>query len=179
MQDVPDEALLMAGDGRSFETFYLRHVDAALSYFARRVRDPEVAADLTAETFAAALEGQRRFRPDRGSALAWFYGIAGHQYAQWRRRGAVAERARRRLAMERIALTPTDADRIAALADELTVVALIEELPADQRSAVRARVLEDRGYSAIADDAGTSEASVRKRVSRGLAALRERIGDGR
>src|SRR4051812_43911602 len=115
MTGTPDEALLAAGDGRSFETFYLRHVDAILSYFARRVHDPEVAADLTAETFAAALEGQRRFRPERGSAIAWLYGIAGHQLSQYRRRGAVAERARRRLGMERIVLSPRDAEHIERL----------------------------------------------------------------
>jgi DNA-directed RNA polymerase specialized sigma24 family protein len=37
-------------------------------------------------------------------------------------------------------------------------------------------VLEDRGYGEIAVASDTSEAVVRKRVSRGLGALRGRIG---
>jgi RNA polymerase sigma-70 factor (ECF subfamily) len=46
----------------------------------------------------------------------------------------------------------------------------------DQRVAVQAHVVEDREYGEIAHDLNVSEAVVRKRVSRGLAALRERIG---
>ena len=42
-----------------------------LAYFRRRVGDAELAADLTAETFAAALEGRRRFAPERGPAAGW------------------------------------------------------------------------------------------------------------
>lgn len=63
-----DEVLLAARDAASFETFYLRHVEALLVYFARRTGDPELAADLTAETFAAALAARRRLKPARGSA---------------------------------------------------------------------------------------------------------------
>ena len=45
-------------------------------------------------------------------------------------------------------------------------------LPADEAHAVDAHVLHDRAYADIARDAGTSEAAVRKRVSRGLARMR-------
>jgi Sigma-70 region 2 len=41
--------------------------------------DPELDADLTAETFASALEGVDRFDPARGSAVNWLFGIARHQ----------------------------------------------------------------------------------------------------
>src|SRR5215218_648685 len=50
-----DAELLSATDTRSFELFYRRNFEALLGFFARRTRDPELAADLTAETFAAAL----------------------------------------------------------------------------------------------------------------------------
>ena len=65
------------------------------------------------------------------------------------------------------------------LADEVTVVELLEDLPAEQRSAVRARLLDDRAYGEIAVAEGVSEAAIRQRVSRGLASLRERIGGER
>jgi DNA-directed RNA polymerase specialized sigma24 family protein len=42
----------------------------------RRTRDAELAADLTAETFAAALAARARFDPGRGSASAWLFGLA-------------------------------------------------------------------------------------------------------
>ena len=57
-----DEDLLLSGDAEDFGLFYDRYIDMLLGYFARRAGDPEVAADLTAETFAAALASRRRFR---------------------------------------------------------------------------------------------------------------------
>jgi DNA-directed RNA polymerase specialized sigma24 family protein len=48
-------------------------------------------------------------------------------------------------------------------------------LPADQRAAVEAQVLHELDYAQIAFAAGASEVVVRKRVSRGLSRLRERL----
>jgi RNA polymerase sigma-70 factor (ECF subfamily) len=55
------------------------------------------------------------------------------------------------------------------------VAELLASLPADQRQAVRARVLEDRSYEEIAAALATSPLVVRKRVSRGLARLRTEL----
>ncbi|MDE3129928.1 MAG: sigma-70 region 4 domain-containing protein [Acidobacteriota bacterium] len=53
---------------------------------------------------------------------------------------------------------------------------LIQSLPADQRDAVNARFVNDSDYREIADKLGISEQVARKRVSRGLAALRRWMG---
>src|ERR1044071_7140528 len=119
--DVCDDELLAGQDVASFALFYRRHVDAMLGFFSRRTRDAELAADLTAETFAAALTARRRYRPDKGSAGAWLYGIAMKKLADAQRRGYVERRARRRLGMERIELTDADIARIDALAGDHTV----------------------------------------------------------
>ena|SRR5690348_7720234 len=171
-----DEDLLVAMDPASFEEFYLRHVDNLLGFFARRTRDAELAADLTAETFAAALAARRRFRPQKGSAGAWLYGIALKKLADAQRKGYAEDRARRRLGMERIELTDADIARIESLAGDRTASLLVEELSADQRDAVVAHVVRERSYEEIAGELGTSEAVVCKRVSRGLAVVRRRMG---
>ena len=49
---------------------------------------------------------------------------------------------------------------------------LLDRLPSEQRDAVRARVIEGRGYDEIAADLSCSPSLVRKRVSRGLLRLR-------
>lgn len=170
-----DEDLLLSGDPEDFGRFYDRYVDMLLGYFARRVTDPEVAADLTAETFAAALVARRRFRRAATPAVAWLFGIAQHKLTDYRRRGAAEDRMRRRLGMERLPVADDDAEMIALLGRD-AAWQLIDELPPDQREAVRAHVLDDRAYGEIALAADTSEAVVRKRVSRGLGALRQRIG---
>jgi RNA polymerase sigma factor (sigma-70 family) len=171
-----DEELLTGRDPDSFELFYTRHVEGVLGFFARRTRNAELAADLTAETFAAALAGRRRFRPQSGAASAWLFGIAMKKLADAQRRGYAERRACRRLGMERLELSDDDIARIDALGGSATASALLELLGADQRDAIRAHVLEERSYAEIAAREHVSEAVVRKRVSRGLAAVRARMG---
>jgi RNA polymerase sigma-70 factor, ECF subfamily len=171
-----DEDLLAGRDPASFELFYTRHVDGVLGFFARRTRDAELAADLTAETFAAALVGRRRFRAQAGAASAWLFGIAMNKLADAQRRGYAERRACRRLGMERLELSDEDIARIDALGEDSTAGALLELLADDQRRAVHAHVVEERSYAEIAAREHVSEAVVRKRVSRGLAAVRARMG---
>ena len=170
-----DEDLLLSGDPEDFGQFYDRYIDMLLGYFARRVHEPEVAADLTAETFAAALASRRRFRRASTPAVAWLFGIAQHKLTDYRRRGAAEDRMRRRLGIQRVPVGDDDRELIAMLGRD-AAWQMIDELPPDQREAVRAHVLDDRSYEEIATAAHTSEAVVRKRVSRGLGALRARMG---
>jgi RNA polymerase sigma-70 factor (ECF subfamily) len=60
-----------------------------------------------------------------------------------------------------------------AAGDEATLA--LAELPAEQRHAIEARVIAERDYADIASELRCSEAVVRKRVSRGLRALRTRL----
>lgn len=173
---LSDEELLASRELGSFAVFYRAHVDDLLGFFCRRTRDAELAADLTAETFAAALAGRRRFRPEAGSATAWLYGIASNQLAYAQRRATAERRARRRLGIERIELLDADIERINTLGESTSARAWLQRLAPDQRDAITAHVIHERGYEEIAEAAHTSEAVVRKRVSRGLAAVRQRMG---
>jgi RNA polymerase sigma factor (sigma-70 family) len=173
--EAPDEALLAQTRSQptAFGAFYRRHEDRMLSYFLARVGDPEVAADLTAETFAAALASAHRFKPRREPAAAWLFGIAGNTLAMSRRRGRVEARVRARLGMAPLELSDDAIERIAEL--DHVALALVNDLPADQQEAVRARVIDERDYADIAKDMRCSEAVVRKRVSRGLKAMRTHL----
>jgi RNA polymerase sigma factor (sigma-70 family) len=178
-REPSDEDLLVDGGLVSFEIFYRRHERAVLAYFARRAPRAEVAADLASETWAALLASREKFAPERGSALAWLFGIAGKRLAAFHRRGAVEDRARRRLAMERVELGEDDIAHIERLRDDVTIMDIVEELPSDEAAAVRARFGAGRAYQAIAGELGISEPAARKRVSRGLARLRRRLEDER
>jgi RNA polymerase sigma factor (sigma-70 family) len=177
--DRDDDALLVAAadDPDAFARFYRRHVGGVIAYFRRGTGDAELAADLTAETFAAALAGRRRFAPERGPAAAWLYGIARRQLVTLHRRGHVERRARRRMGMARIELTDEMLERVEAIADaeRARVEVALAALPDDQRAAVRARVLDGQEYDEIAAAHDVSEPTARQRVSRGLAALRTRL----
>src|SRR3954452_7737503 len=176
-----DDELLAAAraEPEAFAVFYRRHVGPLLAYFARRTWDAELAADLTAETFAAALHGSHRHRADKGPAAAWLYGIARRQLTHAAHKGAVEDRARRKLGMSPLTLTDEAIERVEALATADASAEILHEglaaLPPDQREAVLARVLEEREYAEIATSARLSESAIRKRVSRGLAGLRQRL----
>jgi DNA-directed RNA polymerase specialized sigma24 family protein len=67
----PDDAALLAGTDshpESFATFYRRYERLVLAYLVRRTRDPELAADLCAEVFAAVLGASSRYRPEAPTA---------------------------------------------------------------------------------------------------------------
>jgi RNA polymerase sigma-70 factor (ECF subfamily) len=176
MQLATDDQLLVAADrdGAAFTAFYLRYERAMLAFFLRRTHDAELAADLTAEVFAAVLLACRRYRPGGAPASAWLFGIAQNKLADSRRRGRVQDEARRRLRMAPLVLDDDDVRRIEACAG---ADALLDALPADEREAVRARVLHEQSYEEIAIRLECSQAVVRKRVSRGLARLRDHLGE--
>jgi RNA polymerase sigma-70 factor (ECF subfamily) len=77
--------------------------------------------------------------------------------------------------MQRLELGEADLDELERLVEEPIAVALLSELPAEQRDAVRGRILLQRSYRQLARETGLPEATLRKRVSRGLATLRLRL----
>jgi RNA polymerase sigma-70 factor (ECF subfamily) len=169
------ELLVASRAGRGgFEAFFCRHREAVLAFHAQRVRDSELAADLMAETFAAALIAVHdRERPIPGTPVAWLFTIAHRKLIDGYRRGQVEDGARRRLPLDPVVLEDSDIERIAEIANDTDVIAeLARQLPVDQFEALRGRVLDDREYADLAGEAGCSPAVVRMRVSRALETLR-------
>jgi RNA polymerase sigma-70 factor (ECF subfamily) len=108
--------------------------------------------------------------------VAWLYGIARRLLHRAQRRGAVEDTARRRLGMTPLALSDAALERIEHVAgSEVAIAEALAALPEDQRAAVTARVVDERGYDEIAARARTSQSVIRKRVSRGLAGMRTRL----
>ena len=168
-----DELLaLTARRPEAFAVFYRRHERMVLGYLMRRLGNAELAADLTAETFAAALIGVRRFDPGRGPASAWILGIARNKLRRALEKRRVEDRARRGLGMSPIVLEEEALARIERIGAEERAAALLDMLPADQAQAVHARIVEERPYKLIAAEVRCSESVIRQRVSRGLATLR-------
>ncbi len=164
-----------AGDHDAFGVLYERRHELVLAFLLKRTRDPEVAMDLMAETFAAALVALAGRPPAiAGSAAPWLLTIARNALVDSYRRGSVEGAARRRLALEPVQISDSDVERVLRVAAETDLLLrLSEELPADQFDALRAHVLDERGYDEIARELACSPAVVRKRVSRAIATLRQ------
>jgi RNA polymerase sigma factor (sigma-70 family) len=171
-----DLAAATASDPAAFGELYRRHERSVLAYFLRRSASPEVAADLTAETFASALASIDGYDPERGEFPAWLFGIARHVLARSLEHGRVEDIARQRLGMATIYLDDEAVERIEALTSaDGRVLELLGELPEPIREAVSGRVLEEREYRELAESLLCSQSLVRQRVKRGLARLRDRL----
>jgi len=168
---------LTASDPEAFGVFYERFEAQILGFFWRATRRADIAADLTAEVFAAALESAGAFRAESGSARGWLFGIARHELADTWERGRVEDRARRRMQVAPLALTDEALERVEEVASRASrdALQLLDSLPEDQRLAVGGRVLHGLDYAELAASLACSQSLVRQRVSRGLRTLRAQL----
>ena len=174
-----DAELIVASrsDPQAFRQLYNRWAEPLLTYFYRRVHDPEVARDLLAETFAVAYEARGRFRDIGKPGGAWLYGIARRELSRYFRRSSVELLAVRRLGIEVPELDQESAAAIASLeardADSGRLTDAISQLSVSEREAVELRVIAQLDYREIASRLKCSEGAARTRVHRGMARLSE------
>jgi RNA polymerase sigma factor (sigma-70 family) len=175
-QQRSDTELLLAARTSSepFGVFYDRHFASVFAFFRRRAAGPEEAFDLAAETFAAALASVPRFRPGPEPPRAWLFAIARNKLSEALRSSRIQDEARRALAMQPIRLDD-EAIEILETTARAPLVELLETLTTEQRDAINAHHIEERGYAEIAAELRCSESVIRKRVSRGLAALHAQL----
>jgi RNA polymerase sigma factor (sigma-70 family) len=170
-----DLLVLAREQPEAFARLYERHAEPMLRFFLRRTLDADVAAELTAETFAEAFACRARYRRTDAGGAAWLYGIGHHELSRYHRSGRVEDRARARLGMPRRSLDVDDYERVEELADLGPLRALVQRavrtLSEEQRRATELRVVEGRPYTEVAAALGCSEETARARVSRGLRRL--------
>jgi RNA polymerase sigma-70 factor (ECF subfamily) len=166
----------------AFAAFYRAHAPALLRYFARRTLDPEVAADLTAETFARAYQHRGQFRGTTDQeAGGWLYTIAQRQLLAFQRRGAVELKALRQLGTDAPGLGEDEYERIEELAEIVSlrgkIAAALRELAPSTRLALTLRVVDNLDYRQIAERLDINEPAARARVSRALRGLHKLTKD--
>jgi RNA polymerase sigma-70 factor (ECF subfamily) len=170
------------GDADAFAAFYERYIRRVSVYFVRRVLDAEVAVDLAAETFALALERRRQFRGrSEQEEQGWLFAIARSLLHAYWRKGRIERAAVARLGIERPSLGTEDIEYLhrqaglEALRERLAQA--LDAVRPDQAAAIRARVIEERGYAEIAADFDTTPDVIRARVSRGLKTMQGLLGN--
>jgi RNA polymerase sigma factor (sigma-70 family) len=92
-----------------------RYLPLVLRWSLRETGNREVASDLAAETFAAALLASRRYRPSKGTVGTWLIGIARNKLRESRRAQRVEDSARRRIGLESVVFTDEDFARVEEL----------------------------------------------------------------
>jgi RNA polymerase sigma-70 factor (ECF subfamily) len=163
-------------DPEAFAAFYDAYAERVLVFLARRVFDVDVAFDLLSETFATALERRSQFRGDsEEEEQGWLFAIARSELSHFWRSGRVERSALARWGVPVPGLSDPEIERIEQVAGVSALAAPLADamaaLPEDQRRAVVLRVVDECGYTELADALGVSEQTARARVSRGLRTL--------
>jgi RNA polymerase sigma factor (sigma-70 family) len=136
VSELPDPRDLQR-DPDAFEAFYRAHVRDVERFIARRVSDPQVAADLTADVFLALIQHASGYRAERGNVLAWVYGIARNVVAEQGRTRArdlrVQSRVRGRALLDDASLLRVEERLDAEAAARTTLLALAALGDADRQ----------------------------------------------
>jgi RNA polymerase sigma factor (sigma-70 family) len=170
----------IAYDQDALESFYRENIDGVLGFITRRVRDPQLAADLTAEVFLAAIEAAPSYRSARGEPRPWLFGIARTTVAAEFRRSSREGRARARIEGRRL-LDEDDLERIAERADAESrsqeLYAALELLPAGERAVIELAAVDGLSTSEAAASLGIRPVTARVRLYRARSTLRRRLID--
>jgi len=176
----PDELPRIGHDPDVFEAFYRANVEGVQRFVARRVDDPRLAADLTAEVFLAAIHAAPAYRPDRGVPAAWLLGIARNLVAAEHRRAGRERRANARVEGQRL-LQPDDVarmqERIDAAAQARELYAALAALPDAERAVFELHALDGLGPGEAARVLGIRPVTARVRLHRARTALRSRLAE--
>ncbi|MGE5291043.1 MAG: RNA polymerase sigma factor [Micromonosporaceae bacterium] len=154
-------------------------------YLLSMARDPDVAEDLTQETFLRALRGLGALR-DRAALVSWLDRVATNVFLDW-----VRAEGRRRLAYPGgregedaglIAEIPDPGMRVDRRVEQAQmsqcVRGLVDKLPDDYRAAILLHDAHGLSSHEIAEILGVSVATAKIRIHRGRARLRTALQEG-
>jgi RNA polymerase sigma-70 factor (ECF subfamily) len=162
-------------DRSRFGELYENNFERVYAYIARRVRDRDVAQDLTADVFHSALKNLGRFEWRGAPFSAWLYRIAAN---------AIVDRSKssgRHIASDVEVEDLPDRAEAGPDMDEIDhrarLFKLVERLPRDQSKVIVMRFAEQRSIREIASALKRTEGAIKQLQFRGLQNLRVRLGD--
>ncbi|VAX01024.1 RNA polymerase sigma factor RpoE [hydrothermal vent metagenome] len=170
------------GDKKAFDLLVIKYQSRIIKVVTRYMRDPVEAQDLAQEAFMKAYRALPNFRGD-SAFYTWLYRIAintakNHIVAQGRRpptddiEASEAEYYEGPSALKDNATPESE-----VLRDEIqqVIFSAIEALPADLRTAITLRELEDMSYEEIAVTMECPIGTVRSRIFRAREAIDKKL----
>ena len=172
--EVIDRSL---GEPEAFGLIYDRHAATVLRFLGRRA-GAQVAEGLVGELFRIAFERRKAFDPSRASALPWLYGIGSNLLLKHRRGEARRLRASARMAADEALDRRASGVALDARLLFPRVADAIEALTDGEREALLLFVWEDLSYQSVAEALELPIGTVRSRLNRARAQLRELLEPG-
>jgi RNA polymerase sigma-70 factor, ECF subfamily len=168
----------ITSDPDAFERFYRQHVEAVQRFVARRVADPYLAADLTADVFVAVIESAGSYRRSRGEPVAWLYGIARNVVAGQHRQKAKELRTNAQIRRREL----VDEDDLVALHERIDRESAARELyrdllrlPTGERAVLELVALDGLSVGEAGRALGIGAGAARVRLHRAPRRLRNRL----
>jgi RNA polymerase sigma-70 factor (ECF subfamily) len=180
MVSAPSDAEVIGrslDEPEAFGLIYDRHAATLLRFLGRRVGGG-VAEGLVGDLFRIAFERRKAFDASRASALPWLYGIGSNLLLKHRRGEARRLRASARMAGREVADKRASAAALDARLLFPRVADAIEALPDGEREALLLFAWEDLSYQSVAEALALPVGTVRSRLNRARARLRELLEPG-
>jgi RNA polymerase sigma-70 factor, ECF subfamily len=169
---MDEERLLIEAaqkDPRQFADLYERNFQRVYAFIARRVLHRQDAEDLTAEVFQHALANLTKFEWRGVPFAVWLFRIAANAMADVRRKERL-----------RVLIDPASDDLDQShwpdIERRVVLSGLVDNLPADQRSVIIKRFVEEKSIRDIAEEFGRTEGAIKQLQFRALETLRARAG---
>ena len=171
----PNRLPRIAYDPATLEEFYREHIGAVERFVVRRVGDPCLAAELTAEVFLAAVDAAPNYEPERAAPVAWLYGVARNVVAAEFRRSVRERRANARIEGRRL-LDEDDVERMQERIDAAgrarELFEALAHIPEGERAVLELVALDELSVTEAASALGLRPVTARVRLHRARTALR-------
>ena len=181
MGELTDAALWQraaGGETNAFGTIFERHATTIYNYCFRRTGDWSQADELTAIVFLEAWRRRTQVELERNDALPWLLGVATNVIRNLRRSQRRHRAALERLSRERVADFAGDVDeRVDDERQMRAALRALQKLPRADQDVLALCVWEELTYEQAALALGVPVGTVRSRLSRARARLRERTSD--
>jgi RNA polymerase sigma-70 factor (ECF subfamily) len=169
--DAEERALVEAAqrDPARYSDLYEIHFERVYGYIARRVRDRDIAEDLTSEVFHKALASLPGYTWTGAPFIAWLIRIAANAVADQMKRAA-----REATPVEEPVDSAAAAD-LEAIEHRGRLFRIVEQLPDDQRLVIIERFVEQKSIREVAQQLNRSEGAVKQLQLRALENLRQQM----
>ena len=158
-------------DPAAFGELYDRHFHQIYRFVYSRVRDQSIAEDVTSEVFIKALRGIGRYQHTGRPFSAWLYQIAVNAIHDRYRSHRPTEDIDEQIG---ISAPGPGLEEVALQSDQIRRIwAVVDRLPASQRTALVLKFQEDMKIDDIAAVMGKTPGAVKLLIHRGVSKLRE------
>ena len=182
-----DDQLARAADGKLapavVAALYVEHGEELRRFLQGILRDAQLTADVMQITFVKMVERGHETKPE--SRKAWLFRVAFNEALAYRRREAVGDKAKRKVANQDVAGgawklngTLVEADDPLVRGESVQAVReALGQLPHEQRQLVRMRIYEEKTFAVIAKELKIPLGTALARMRAAMIKLRKKLDE--